>query len=61
MQGSVAGYGALPIPTSKKLITLIGDYRVARAAFEEAVTRRPGRILTLRQKTRVLADSRRRD
>ena len=35
-----------------------GDYRVARAAYEEAVKRRPGRIVTLRQKTRLLADSR---
>jgi hypothetical protein len=41
------------------LIALTGDYRVARAAFEEAVKRRPGRIVTLRQKTRLLADSRR--
>jgi hypothetical protein len=32
---------------------------VARAAYEEALKRRPGRIITLRQKTRVLADSRR--
>jgi len=37
---------------------LTGDYRVARAAFDEAVKRRPGRIVTLRQKTRLLADSR---
>jgi hypothetical protein len=41
-----------------ELIALVGDYRVARAAFEEAVKRRPGRIVTLRQKTRLLADSR---
>ena len=34
------------------------DYGVARAAYEEAVKRRPGRIVTLRQKTRLLADSR---
>jgi hypothetical protein len=40
------------------LIALTGDYRVARAAFEEAVKRRSGRIVTLRQKTRLLADSR---
>lgn len=40
-----------------ELIALTGDYRVARAAYEEAV--RPGRIVTLRQKTRLLADSRR--
>jgi hypothetical protein len=42
----------------EELIALTADYRVARAAFEEAVKRRPGRIVTLRQKTRVLADSR---
>jgi hypothetical protein len=41
-----------------ELIALLGDYRVARAAFEEAVKRRPGRIITLRQKARLLADSR---
>jgi hypothetical protein len=43
----------------EELIALTGDYRVAWAAFEEAVKRRPARIVTLRQKTRVLADSRR--
>jgi hypothetical protein len=43
----------------EELIALTGDYRVARSAFEEAVKRRPGRIVTLRQKTRLLADSRR--
>jgi len=42
----------------EELIALTGDYRVAWAAYEEAVRRRPGRIVTLRQKTRVLADSR---
>ena len=35
----------------------LGHYRVARVAFDEAVKRRPGRIVTLRQKTRLLADS----
>jgi hypothetical protein len=45
----------------EELIALTGDYRVARAAFEEAVKRRPGRIVTLRQKTRLLADSRRKN
>jgi hypothetical protein len=43
----------------EELIALTGDYRVARAAYEEAIKRRPGRIITLRQKTRLLADSRR--
>jgi hypothetical protein len=45
----------------EEVIALTGDYRVARAAFEEAVKRRPGRIVTLRQKARLLADSRRRN
>jgi hypothetical protein len=31
---------------------------VAKAAFDEAVKRGLGRIITLRQKTRLLADSR---
>jgi hypothetical protein len=43
---------------AEELIALVGDYRVARAAFEEAVKLRPGRFITLRQKTRLLADSR---
>ena len=43
----------------EELIALTGDYRVARAAYEEAVKQRPGRIVTLRKKTRLLADSRR--
>ena len=42
----------------EELIALTGDYRVARAAYDEAIKRRPGRIVTLRQKTRLLADSR---
>ena len=41
----------------EELIALTGDYRVARAAFDEALKRRPGRIVTLRQKARLLADS----
>jgi hypothetical protein len=43
----------------EELIALTSDYRVARAAYEEAVKRRPGSLVTLRQKTRVLAESRR--
>jgi hypothetical protein len=42
----------------EELIALTVDYRVGRAAHVEAVKRRPGRIVTLRQKTRLLADSR---
>ena len=40
------------------LVALVGDHAVARAAFDEAVRRRPGRIVTLRQRARLLADSR---
>ena len=46
-----AGYEVVVAPTI--------NYGVARAAYEEAIRRRPGRIITLRQKTRVLAESRR--
>ncbi len=35
------------------------DHSVARIAFAEAVWWRPGKIVILRQKSRVLADSRR--
>jgi isocitrate/isopropylmalate dehydrogenase len=45
----------------EELIALTGDYRIARVAFEEAVKQRPGRTVTLRQKTRLLSDSRRQD
>jgi len=41
----------------EELIALTGDY--PRAAFAEAAKQRPGRIVTLRQRTRLLADSRR--
>ena len=42
----------------EELIALTGDYPIARVAFDEAVKRRPGRVITLRQKSRLLADSR---
>jgi hypothetical protein len=38
------------------LIALVADHAVARAAFAEAVRRQPGRLIVLRQKSRVLAD-----
>jgi hypothetical protein len=38
----------------EKVIALVGDYRVAKAALDKAVRERPGRIITLRQKTRLL-------
>jgi hypothetical protein len=43
----------------EELIALLRDHAVARAAFAEAVQRRPGRVIILRQRSRVLADSRR--
>ena len=43
----------------EELVALTGDFGIARAAYDEAIKRRPGRIITLRQKARVLADSRR--
>ena len=42
----------------EELIALTEDYRVAKAAFDQAVKARPGRIITLRQKARLIADSR---
>ena len=42
----------------EELIALVRDHAVARAAFAEAVQRRPGKLIILRQKSRVLADSR---
>ena len=42
----------------EEVIALVGDHAVARVAFAEAVKRRPGKLITLRQKTRLLADSR---
>jgi len=44
----------------EELIALTGDYRVARAALQAAVKHLRGRIIALRQKTRLLADSRQR-
>ena len=43
----------------EELIALVADHAVARAAFVEAIRRRPGKIIVLRQRSRVLADSRR--
>jgi len=44
----------------EELIALTGDWWRG-LLFEEAVKRRPGRIVTLRQKTRLLADRRRKN
>jgi hypothetical protein len=42
----------------EEVIAMVGDYATACSAFDEAVKRRPGRIITLRQKTRVIRKSR---
>jgi hypothetical protein len=36
-----------------ELVELVGDHAVARAAFDEAVRRPPGRIVTLRRTAEV--------
>lgn len=43
--------------TRVELITVVADHAVAPAAFVETVRRRPGNVIILRQKSRVLADS----
>jgi hypothetical protein len=43
----------------EELTVSVADYAVARAAFVETVRRRPGKVIILWQKSRVLADSRR--
>jgi len=40
------------------LIALVGDFATASSAYEEAVRRRPGKLITLRQKARVIKRSR---
>jgi hypothetical protein len=40
----------------EELVALAGDHAVARAAFMETVKRRPGKVIILRQKSRVLAE-----
>jgi hypothetical protein len=42
----------------EEVIALASDYATARSAYEEAVKRRPGKLITLRQKTRVIQKSR---
>jgi hypothetical protein len=43
----------------EEIIALTSDYATAKSAYEEAVKRRPGRFITLRQKTRVIQSTRR--
>ena len=42
----------------EEVIAMVADYATARSAYEEAIKRRPGKLITLRQKTRVIQKSR---
>jgi hypothetical protein len=42
----------------EEIIALTSDYATARNVYEEAVKRRPGRFITLRQKARVIQSTR---
>jgi hypothetical protein len=43
----------------EEVIALASDYATAKSAYEEAVKRRPGRLITLRQKALVIQSTRR--
>jgi hypothetical protein len=43
----------------EEIIALTPDYATAKSAYEEAVRRRPGRFITLREKARVIHSARR--
>jgi hypothetical protein len=42
----------------EEIIALASDYATAKSAYEEAIKRRPGRLITLRQKARVIQKTR---
>lgn len=42
----------------EELIALVADYSCAVGTYEEAVKRRPGKLITLRQQARVIRKSR---
>jgi hypothetical protein len=42
----------------EEVIAMVADYGTARSAYEEAIKRRLGKLITLRQKTRVIQKSR---
>jgi hypothetical protein len=42
----------------EEVIALVSDFYIASSAYEEAVKRRPGKRITLRQKARVIKKSR---
>ena len=42
----------------EEVIARVSDYSTACGAYDEAVKRRPGKLITLRQKARVIKKSR---
>jgi hypothetical protein len=42
----------------EEVIALTSEYATAKSAYEEAIKRRPGRLITLRQKARVIQSTR---
>jgi hypothetical protein len=42
----------------EEVIAIAADFFAASCAYEEAVKRRPGKLITLRQKARVIKGSR---
>jgi hypothetical protein len=42
----------------EEVIALAADYATAKSAYKEAVKRRPGKLITLRQKARVIQSRR---
>ena len=42
----------------EEIIALTSDYATTKSAYEEAVKRRPGRFITLRQKARIIQSTR---
>jgi hypothetical protein len=42
----------------EEVIALAADYATAKSAYKEAVKRRPGKLITLRQKARVIQSTR---
>jgi hypothetical protein len=43
----------------EEIIALTSDFATAKTAYDEAVKRRPGRFVTLREKARVIHSTRR--
>ena len=42
----------------EELIALVADFATAQTAYNDAVKRRPGKLITLRQKARLIRKSR---